>query len=69
MRNKTLVAHHRAPKPRAAHPPGVPRTHYHYCHSILPDLQLYESKTWRPGARAWAVPGPGGAQYARVLLV
>ena len=30
--------------------PGVPRTHYHYCHSILPDLQLYESKTWRPGA-------------------
>ena len=49
MRNKTLVAHHRAPKPRAAHPPSVPRTHYHYCHTIVPDLQLYESKTGRPG--------------------
>ena len=41
MRNKTLVAHHRALMPRVAHPPGVPRTHYHYCHSILPDLQLF----------------------------
>ena len=35
---KTLVAHHRAPMSRAGHPPGVPRTHYHYCHSILPHL-------------------------------
>eukprot|EP01048_Picozoa_sp_COSAG05_P016799 COSAG05_NODE_2211_length_3385_cov_160.566590_4_plen_101_part_00 len=38
MRNKTLVAHHRALMPRAAHPAGVYRTHYHYCHSILPDM-------------------------------
>ena len=58
MRNKTLVAHHRAPILRAAHPPGVPRTHYHYCHSILPDLSVENRASRGTGAgRARPVRG------------
>ena len=66
MRNKTLVAHHRALMPRAAHPPACPAL---IITTVIAFSHTYESKTGRPGARARAVPGPCGAQYARVLLL
>ena len=42
----TLVAHRRALMPRAGHLTQLPRTHYHFCHSILSHLRVESGASW-----------------------